>query len=136
MLPPPAWLDSTLLHAQLAPGASAVRAGSRYAEFVAQGRGVNLWKEALTGQIYLGGAEFVQRMQEHVARADMKGIPRVQQRAAPRPLPWYFDCYERNGAILQAFLQGGYTQSAIAEIAGLSVSRISRLIRRGAKGET
>jgi DNA-directed RNA polymerase specialized sigma subunit len=40
-------------------------------------------------------------------------------------------------AIVQAFLEGGHTQSAIAEIADLSVSRISRLIKAAlAKGKT
>jgi protein involved in temperature-dependent protein secretion len=108
-----------------------------YAQFVAQGRDVKLWEEALTGQIYLGGDDFVQRMQAHAVSADEKEIPQAQRRPAAQPLRWYFDRHARDMAITQAFLEGGYTQSAIAEITGLSVSRISRLIKAGqAKGKT
>src|SRR5512135_1465935 len=55
----PPWLDSAALLRQLAP---AKAAGSRrYAEFVAQGRGIRLWEQALSGQIYLGDECFVAR---------------------------------------------------------------------------
>ncbi|MGH8807388.1 MAG: sigma factor-like helix-turn-helix DNA-binding protein [Noviherbaspirillum sp.] len=40
----------------------------------------------------------------------------------------YFDQYECDVAIVCAYLEGGHTQSAIAARAGLSVSRVSRII--------
>jgi putative transposase len=127
----PVWLDSTTLHRQLAPRAPRREGPARYAQFVAQGRDVKLWEEALTGQIYLGGEDFVQRMQAYAAYADEKEIPQTQRRPAAQPLQRYFDQHPRDVAITQAFLEGGYTQSAIAEVTGLSVSRISRLIKSG-----
>ncbi len=60
---------------------------ARYAEFVAQVKGVKLWEEALKRQIYLG-----------------------------------------DEAIVQAYRDGGHTQTAIAVAAGLSASRVSELI--------
>jgi DNA-directed RNA polymerase specialized sigma subunit len=73
----------------------------------------------------------VQRMQAYAAYADEKEIPQTQRRPAAQPLQRYFDQHPRDVAITQAFLEGGYTQSAIAEVTGLSVSRISRLIKSG-----
>jgi hypothetical protein len=132
----PAWLDSTMLYSQLAPSAERSVGPRRYAQFVAQGHGVKLWEGALRGQIYLGGDAFVQRMQAFAA-SDVKEIPQSQRRFAARPLQWYFDRHDRNIAITQAFMEGGYTQSAIAQETGLSVARISRLIKAvEAKGKT
>ena len=49
---------------------------------------------------------------------------------ARHELPWYFATMERDTAIATAFHEGGYTQTAIAEIAGLSISRVSRILGR------
>lgn len=125
----PAWLDSATLHRQLAPRTPRRDGPARYANFVAQGCGVNLWDGALTAQIYLGSAEFMQRMQAFTSDPDAKEVPRAQRRPASRPLQWYFDRHGRNAAIVRAFVDGDYTQTAIAEKAGLSVSRISRVIK-------
>lgn len=133
----PAWLDSVTLHRQLAPRAPRREGPERYSQFVAQGKGIQLWEEALSGQIYLGGEAFVQRMQAYAASQEMKDIPRIQQRPVARPLAWYFEQHERNSAIARAFLEGGHTQTAIAAFMGLSVSRVSRLIKVSeAKGKT
>lgn len=125
----PAWLDSTSLHKQLAPHAWRRDGPQLYARFVAQGHGVRLWEEALSGQIFLGGEDFVQRMQARANVVEDKEIPRAQRHTASRPLQSYFEHYERDAAISLAFFEGGYTQTAIAEQTGLSVSRISRLIK-------
>ena len=62
-------------------------------------------------------------MQGLAAEPDAREVPRVQR--------------ERDTAIALAFVEGGYTQTAIAEKSGLSVSRISRLIKAAeAKGKT
>lgn len=133
----PAWLDSAVLLRQLAQGEAAGR--RRYAEFVAQGRGVKLWDEGLSGQIYLGDERFVEKMQaKGESRDTAREIPRAQRRGKPRPLDDYLSHRGgRDEGIMQAYREGGYTQTAIARALGLSVSRISRVIRaREAKGKT
>jgi REP element-mobilizing transposase RayT len=133
----PPWLDSAALHRQLAPRAPRREGPSRYAQFVAQGKGIPLWEGALSAQIYLGGEVFVKRMQARATSLDAHDIPRAQRRPLARPLPWYFKQHDRDTAIAHAHLEGGYTQSAIALASGLSVSRVSRLVARyEAKGKT
>ncbi len=134
---PPSWLDSRALHKQLAPHAPLRDGAARYAEFVAQGKGVKLWDGALQGQIYLGNDKFVKRMQARIKKAPGPEIARAQQRPAGRPLVYYFAQAERDEAMLRAYREGGHTQTAIAAVTGLSVSRVSRVISRlQAKGKT
>lgn len=76
----PGWLNSRALHRLLAPRAPRREGPERYAQFVSQGRDVNLWDDALSGQIYLGDADFVQRMQAYAASPDATEIPRIQRR--------------------------------------------------------
>lgn len=83
----------------------------------------------MSGQIYLGGEAFVQRMQAYAAAQATKEVPLAQRRPVARPLAWYFERHHRDRAIAGAFLEGGYTQTAIAAFTNLSVSRISRLIK-------
>ena len=131
----PGWLDSSALHRQLTPEAGHGPRG--YARFVAAGRGVRLWDVALTGQIYLGDARFVHKMQKRAGSLHDREIPKVQRRLAARPLSSYLTQHDRNTAIAMAYLEGGHTQSAIADATGLSVSRVSRLVSlRKAKGKT
>jgi putative transposase len=133
----PAWLDSQALHRRLAPRAPRREGPKGYARFVAQGRGVKLWDEALSGQIFLGGEAFVKRMQARIGPVPDREIPRAQRRPAARALAHYFKIAERDVAIARAYLEGGHTQTAIARTTGLSVSRISRLIaRHEAKSKT
>lgn len=126
----PPWLDSAALHRRLAPRAPRREGPARYARFVAEGRGVRLWETALSGQIYLGDDAFVKRVQAQLESTDSVEIPRAQRMHRPHPLQWYFDHYERDAAIAHAYLDGGYTQTAVATAASLSVSRVSRLIAR------
>ena len=125
---PSLWLDSAMLYRQFAPDGNGSEGPASYARFVAQGAGIKLWDQRLSAQIYFGSEEFLRRMQTRAAGSEAKEIPRTQRRPASRSLEWYFDRYDRNGAIVQAFREGAYTQTAIARLSGLSVSRISRLI--------
>ncbi|MFM9971112.1 MAG: REP-associated tyrosine transposase [Burkholderiales bacterium] len=123
------WLDSRTLHKRLAPHAPLRDGPGRYAEFVAQGKGVKLWEEALQGQIYLGNDAFVKRMQTRIdAKKPAKEIPRAQRRQAVKPVAQYFQNAARDEAIYSAYREGGYTQTAIAEVTGLSISRVSRIV--------
>ena len=134
---PQPWLDSRALHKRLAPQAPLRDGPARYAQFVAQGKGIKLWDEALRGQIYLGDEAFVKQMQKRITNEPGPEIARAQQRPAARPLAYYFQQSGRDEAIVGAYREGGHTQTAIAEMAGLSVSRVSRLIARAeAKGKT
>ena len=58
---------------------------------MAAGKGVKLWDEALAQQIYLGGPDFVERMQALIEKdtGNAKDIPRVQRRAAAKPIDYY-----------------------------------------------
>lgn len=137
---PPPWLASAELHRHIAPRAPRRDGPARYVEFVAQGKGVRLWEEALAGQIYLGDAAFVERIRSQMPALKDREIPRVQRRGKPAPVSWYLEHgTSRDAGIAQAYLEGGHRQVAIANETGLSVSRISRLIaryERQAKGKT
>jgi hypothetical protein len=102
----PVWLDSLMLHRQLVPRAPRREGPERYAQFVAQGRDVRLWEEALSGQIFLGGEKFIQRMQAHASLSDDVDVPRVQRRPVAQPLQWYLEHYDRDTAIVEAFVTG------------------------------
>jgi len=137
LAPRPAWLDSKVLLGQFAQKEGAAK--RRYAEFVAQGKGVRLWEEVLTGQIYLGNERFVARMQSRAEpMQESREIPRAQRRGKALPLERYV--HQRDGrgeGVLKAYREGGYTQTAIARALGLSVSRVSRIISAvEAKGKT
>ncbi|MGH8619143.1 MAG: hypothetical protein ACREUW_15740 [Burkholderiales bacterium] len=63
-------------------------------------------------------------------------MPRAQRRLVARALKDYFKSMQRDEAIVHSY-RSGHTQTAIARTAGLSVSRISRLIAKAeAKGKT
>ena len=132
----PPWLDTPAVHGYLL-GYDAVSDGdcalaaSRYTTLVAQGKNVHLWDDALKGQIYLGDTAFMTRMQALLApeQASAADIPRAQRRSWPKNLAYFFNNHPRNDAIALAHVAGGHTMSAIAKEAGLSVSRISRIVQ-------
>ena len=141
----PDWLDAEPLYAQLAPGKSAAYAAAKYAKFVAQGKGRQLWSEHLKQQIYLGDEDFIARMQKH-AGIDQTGEPANMRRGRPNvskihsrapvgvsDLHGYArmiakDKDERNQNIANAFYQGGHSQTDIALAFGVSSSTVSRVV--------
>lgn len=124
----PDWLDSAAVHRLLAPRAPRREGPAAYARFVAAGKGVRLWDEALRGQIYLGSEAFAERMRRRVEGPESPEVPSAQRRGTPQPIAAYLSSLGRNAGILAAYREGGHTQTAIAAQTGLSVSRISRLI--------
>ncbi|MDH3411715.1 MAG: hypothetical protein OEM98_04430 [Gammaproteobacteria bacterium] len=104
-----------------------------YAEYVAQGRGLRLWEQALSGQIYLEDERFFARMQRRVKGVgEAPETPRAQRRRKARRLAAYLISRGgRDEGVLRAYREGGYTQTPIARALELSVSRISRVIRAG-----
>ena len=134
----PPWLDSKPLYAQLAPKKSQATAARKYAEFVAQGAGVNLWDDHLQQQIFLGGDKFIERMRR-LAGLSGHDKPRARVNKAKQRRPASAKALssytllgasraERDGRIALAFKEGGYTQTMIATAFGVSSSTVSRVI--------
>jgi DNA-directed RNA polymerase specialized sigma subunit len=79
----------------------------------------------------------LQQLQARIGTVSEREIPRAQRCPAARALEHYFKGTQRDAAILRAYIEGGHTQTAIAQKTGLSVSRVSRLIaKQETKGKT
>jgi putative transposase len=136
---PPAWLDTAAVHGYLlgrdaGTAADRRRAGLRYTALVAAGKGVKLWDEALTQQIYLGGPDFVERMQALIEKdaSKTKDIPRMQRHAAPKPIDYYLKRNkDRNAGICEAVTKGQHSITDVGKALGLTVSRVSRIVKAG-----
>ncbi|WIV97163.1 REP-associated tyrosine transposase [Kinneretia aquatilis] len=139
LAPPLPWLDTAGLHAHLLgrePRSDQERAlaASRYAELVEAARDLRLWEEGLRQQIYLGDEAFVERtLAEHERRpatSKASDIPR-QQRSEPKSLQqWQHDYPDRAEALWMAHTRSGIKMTALAAELGLSVARVSQLIRK------
>ena len=134
----PDWLDTAAVHGYLLgreakTAADKRKAGLRYAAHVAAGKDVKLWDDALAQQIYLGSQDFVERMQALVdpARAAAKDIPKRQRRAMAEPIQHYLDrARERDAGIYAAATEGHHSLTDIAKVVELSITRVSRIVRR------
>lgn len=133
----PAWLDTPAVHGYLlgrdaATPADRRRAGLRYAALVAAGKGVKLWDEALAQQIYLGDAEFIERMQALIEKdtGSAKDIPRAQRSAQAKPIDYYLKRNkDRDAGIREAITKGQHSMTDVGKALGLTVSRISRIVK-------
>jgi REP element-mobilizing transposase RayT len=144
----PPWLDTEGLHGYLlarAPitAADRRRAARLYADVVeqpAQDDDAAFWANHLRQQIFLGDEAFAQRMQAKAApsQRSARDVPRAQRRSvvadspAARKRAWKQFLAgadgDRSAALLAAYRDGGMTMTALATLAGVSVSRVSRLI--------
>jgi REP element-mobilizing transposase RayT len=137
-LAPPVWLDTAAVHRHvlghdIVTPADARKAASRYVALVAAGKGVRLWDEALAQQMYLGDQDFIERMQARIepARASSKEIPLRQRRSTAKPIQHYLDREaNRDAGMVAAARDGQHSFTDIANAVGLSVSRVSRIVRR------
>jgi putative transposase len=135
--PTPAWLDTAGLHGYVLgrtpqTRADSRRAATRYARLVADGVGIDLWSQALQGQIYLGDDDFVARMQRLAApeRLRDRSAPKTQ-RLRPRSLQaWLKHCASRHEALRCAYVHSGLTMTSMAKELGLTIARVSQLIAR------
>lgn len=135
---PPAWLDVDGLHSHLLerPVLSAAdhrRAAERYAKLLAAEPDLDLWQGHLRQQIFLGDAKFAERMQA-MTRQRRRGaeLPRSgRQRSFAQ---WLGESASREQALYRAHTEGGISMTALAGELGLSVSRVSRLIRGVERG--
>lgn len=147
----PDWLNVHSVYEQLAPGKGAAYAAAKYAQFVAEGKGIKLWDEHLKQQIYLGDDDFIARMQQHAGLdAQSPNRPGVRRQAnvskiqsnAPAldsDIRRYANIKhkskaERNQNMTNAFYQGGHTQTAIALAFDVSGSTVSRVIKEFENG--
>ncbi len=133
----PDWLDTTTVHGYLlgqppVTRSDARKAAERYVALVAAGKGVALWDQALSKQIFLGDQAFIERMQAKLspAKAGSKEVPARQRRSMVKPLRHYLDqAADRDAGICAALQEGHYSLTAIAGAVGLSISRVSRIVR-------
>lgn len=126
----PPWLatDATLRHF----GTDRDAAILKFARFVAEGVGVNIW-EHLKQQIYLGGDDFIneQLAYKPKGKAALSEVPYKQKRKAP-PLSHFFKvANHRDEVIISAFQSGGYAFAEIADYVGLHYTTVSRIVRKG-----
>jgi putative transposase len=77
LLAPPAWLDVRWALDQLGSGK---RAQAAYRRFVGEGIGQTSPWERLRGQIWLGGEDFLERMEKLARGRPAANVPRAQQR--------------------------------------------------------
>lgn len=124
----PAWLAVD----DLLRGFGRTRGTARrtYIDFVRAGVGLPSVWDGVTGQIYLGGEAFVQRM---VALAQDKSggmeVPRAQRRPQARPLSHFVDaCADSKEGMVRAYATGDYTLAQVAQAFGVHYSTVSRAV--------
>lgn len=99
-------------------------------------RDAPLWRTALRQQVYLGDEAFVERVQARAAAARL-GAPEVplSQRTRPQARTlsdWLAACDARAEALYRAHREGGLTMTAMARELGVSVARVSQLVKKAA----
>lgn len=103
----------------------------RYIQFVAEGMNQpGVWQN-LRNQIYLGDAQFVQRMQDLIDHpSQLIEIPIAQRRPPAKPLSFYAaSASDVKAAMQQAYATGGYSLKAIADYFGVHYSTVSRAVK-------
>ncbi len=126
----PPWLETDGLLSQF--GKQRKRAIEKYIDFVCAGVGLpSLWEE-LSGQIYLGDADFVKAMQKKIVTdGDLKEVPKAQHRPSAKSIKHYIAvCDDRKKAMAAAYLSGDYTMKAIAKEFGVHYATVSRAVKR------
>ncbi len=134
----PEWLDTKAVYGYLlghtpVTSAQTAKAANRYAALVAAGKGVALWEQALSRQIYLGDQDFIDKMRAKLdpVKANSKEIPRAQRKASAKLLQHYLgQAANRDAGIVQALREGHYSLTEIAGAVGLSLSRVSRIVKQ------
>ncbi|VAW68152.1 FIG00759408: hypothetical protein [hydrothermal vent metagenome] len=102
-----------------------------YKKFVSEGKNQPSPWHALKNQIYLGGDKFVEKMQLLIdGDKALSEVPSSQRRPVAKDLVYYEASYpDRNTAIVEAYLSGGYTLKTIGEYFNLHYSTVSGILR-------
>jgi hypothetical protein len=139
---PPPWFQVDCVHAQLLqrPPRSAsdhARAAQAYASWVADGDPKAMfWVDHLRQQIYLGGEDFVARMQAlaEAPRLRVAEVASAQRRSGDLRHPlafWLAQCGgDRAEALRLAYQEPGCTLEDFAQQIGLSAVRVGQLVLR------
>ncbi|MBC7093690.1 transposase [Candidatus Bipolaricaulota bacterium] len=134
--PVPEFLTVDWLLSQFGRGRQAQLA---YRQFVAQGRGVDIWED-LEGGVILGTGRFVNKMRPRLReRAGGSEIPKKARLAGRPTLKALFrgvrgDLKRRNERIREAVVEHGYTLNEVGAYIGLHYSTISRIVTRLERG--
>jgi putative transposase len=146
----PAWLDSDSAYGAVlgravdhAEAAKADRdlATLRYAQWVLDAPSESLWESALRQQIYLGDADFVDRMQAlgKETSASSKGkskgsnfrqMPKAQRVKVLTMAQWLACSDGTAHALWRGHREGGLTMTAMAAAMGKSVAWVSKTIAK------
>jgi REP element-mobilizing transposase RayT len=131
----PEWLDTAGLHAHwlgrdAATPEETASAQAFYARWVAQGRDVRLWEQALNQQVFLGDDAFVQRLQALLSaqQAVAPNIPKTQRRSPKSFAAWLHETGHRDQALHLAHAESGLSLTVLAAEVGLSVARVSQIV--------
>lgn len=122
----PAWLTTDWMLRQFGPRVGPAQ--ERYRSFVAEGRGGPRPWEQLTGQIYLGSAQFVA---QHQPNRVIREIPRRQTQAQRPSLRALFQGGRDSARVIhQAYRQYGYRLAEIADHLGVHAATVSRRLKQ------
>jgi len=125
----PQWLAVDALLRMFAK--TKLEAIERYKHFVAEGKGVDIWKN-LKSQVYLGNDEFVEKHKITIKNnvdIVLNEVPKKQVRPKAQPLSYYQSSSPNNKiAMAQAYLSGGYSMKEIASYFGVHYSTVSRAV--------
>lgn len=135
--PAPSWLETDWLLRQF--GADRPSAVREFAAFVRAGvNHPSVW-QSLRQQIYLGDADFAQRMQAlsedsnaNVHPASLAEVPRMQRRALALPLDAYVSRHpsDPKAGMRAAHASGDFTQAQIAAAFGVHYATVSRAVNK------
>ena len=102
----------------------------RYKKFVSEGKGQASPWTLLRNQVYLGGEQFVEKMQSLIdGDKELSEVPSSQRRPVPKELGYYeASSPDRNSAISRAYRSGGYTLREIGDHFGLHYSTVSGVV--------
>lgn len=143
LVPAPAWLDTEALHGHLLGRAPASpvdheQATDQYVLLVMQSQAEDgrFWQQGLQGQVFLGDAEFAERMraQAQGPQLQAKDIPKAQRHSRGTLADALKLHPDRAAALAHGHRVFGLSMSEMARELGLSVSRVSRLIGGWEKG--
>jgi putative transposase len=122
----PTWLTTEWVWEQFGPRVQ--MAQEKYRAFVAEGMGGPRPWEQVTGQIYLGGEEFVA---QHQPDRLIREVPRRQTQALRPSLPKLFARKrDRDQVMREAYRRYGYRLAEIAAHLGVHYATISRHLKR------
>ncbi|MEO8341649.1 MAG: transposase [Nitrospirota bacterium] len=126
----PAWLTTDWVLGQF--GQREGVAQKQYRAFVAEGHGGGRPWDQVTGQIYLGGEDFVAR---HQPGRTIREIPRHQTQAARPSLVVLFQQQRpQSQTIHEAYRQYGYRLAEIATHLGVHYATVSRRLKAAEQG--